>query len=59
MSSAASDVYKRQRETWDLLGITYDDFIRTTEPRHHRAVQQLLQRVYDNGWIYKDTYSGL
>ncbi len=49
----------RFRETWDLLGITYDDFIRTSEPRHHRAVQELLQRVYDNGWIYKDTYSGL
>ncbi len=49
----------RFRETWDLLGITYDDFIRTTEPRHHRAVQELLQKVYDNGWIYRDTYSGL
>ncbi len=49
----------RFRDTWDLLGITYDDFIRTSEPRHHRAVQELLQRVYDNGWIYKDTYSGL
>ena len=36
-----------------------DDFIRTTEPRHHRAVQAFLQRVYDNGHIYKGTYEGL
>jgi methionyl-tRNA synthetase len=49
----------RFRETWDLLDIAYDDFIRTTEPRHVRAVRALLQAVYDNGHIYKDTYSGL
>jgi methionyl-tRNA synthetase len=49
----------RFREVWELLDISYDDFIRTTEPRHARAVQALLQAVYDNGWIYKDTYSGL
>ncbi len=44
---------------WDELDISYDDFIRTTEPRHHRTVQQFLQQIYDNGWIVKDTYSGL
>jgi len=49
----------RFRETWDSLDISYDDFIRTTEPRHHAAVQALLQAVYDNGWIYKGTYEGL
>ena len=49
----------RFREVWDLLEISYDDYIRTTEPRHERAVQAFLQAVYDNGWIYKDTYSGL
>jgi methionyl-tRNA synthetase len=49
----------RFREVWDLLGISYDDFIRTTEPRHADAVQAFLQAVYDNGWIYKGTYSGL
>ena len=46
------------REAWDLLGIGYDEYIRTTEPRHHTAVQTLMQRIYDNGWIYKDTYEG-
>ncbi len=49
----------RFRDAWSLLDISYDDFIRTTEPRHARAVQTLLQAVYDNGWIYKDTYVGL
>jgi methionyl-tRNA synthetase len=48
----------RFREAWDLLDISYDDYIRTTEPRHHEAVQAFLQRVYDNGWIEKGTYAG-
>jgi methionyl-tRNA synthetase len=50
---------ERFKETWRLLDIAYDDFIRTTEPRHHRAVQQLLQAVYDNGDIELGTYEGL
>ena len=49
----------RFREVWELLDISNDDFIRTTEPRHHQAVQALMQKVYDNGYIYSDTYEGL
>ena len=49
---------KRFKEAWDLLDIAYDDFIRTTEPRHHTAVQTLLKRCYENGYVYKDTYQG-
>ena len=49
----------RFREVWDLLEISYDDYIRTTEPRHARSVQAFMQAIYDNGWIYKDVYSGL
>jgi methionyl-tRNA synthetase len=49
---------QRFRETWDLLDIGYDDYIRTTEPRHHTAVQALLGRIHDNGWIYQSTYAG-
>jgi len=49
----------RFREAWDLLDISYDDYIRTTEPRHHEAVQRFLQQVYDNGWIEQGTYEGL
>jgi methionyl-tRNA synthetase len=50
---------ERFRAAWDLLDIANDDFIRTTEPRHHQAVQALMQRAYNNGWIYSDTYEGL
>ncbi|MEY2475235.1 MAG: methionyl-tRNA synthetase, partial [Actinomycetota bacterium] len=46
-------------KNWRLLGISNDDFIRTTEPRHHVAVQTFLQRIYDNGFIELDTYEGL
>jgi len=48
----------RFKDAWDELGIAYDDFIRTTEPRHMKAVQKLLQAVYDNGDIEKSTYEG-
>jgi methionyl-tRNA synthetase len=47
------------RRAWDLLDVAYDDFIRTTEPRHYQAVQQFLQRLYDNGAIELGTYEGL
>jgi methionyl-tRNA synthetase len=49
----------RFRAAWDSLDIVYDDFIRTTEPRHTTAVQAFLQAIYDNGDIEKDTYEGL
>ena len=44
---------------WSELGISNDDFIRTTEPRHRQAVQQFLGTINDNGFIFKDTYRGL
>lgn len=47
------------RAAWDDLDITYDDYIRTTEPRHKVAVQEFLQRVYDRGDIELDSYEGL
>src|SRR5215210_5014970 len=47
------------REAWRLLDIRYDDFIRTTEPRHTVAVQKFLQAIYDNGDIELGTYEGL
>ncbi|TMK67874.1 MAG: methionine--tRNA ligase [Actinobacteria bacterium] len=50
---------ERFRDAWKLLDISYDDFIRTTEPRHYQAVQQFLQVVYDNGFIELGTYEGL
>jgi methionyl-tRNA synthetase len=49
----------RFREAWDALGISYDDFIRTTEPRHYESVQKFLSAIHENGYIYKDVYNGL
>ncbi len=46
------------RGLWDRMGITYDDFIRTTENRHKVRVQELFRRIRDNGYIYKGTYTG-
>jgi methionyl-tRNA synthetase len=46
------------RALWDRLGLTYDDFIRTTEPRHKRGVQTLFATLRDRGFIYKGSYTG-
>jgi methionyl-tRNA synthetase len=46
------------RGLWDKLGLTYDDFIRTTEPRHKRGVQKLFATLRDNGFVYKGSYTG-
>lgn len=46
------------RALWDRMHITYDDFIRTTEPRHVRGVQALFTRLQERGYIYKGSYSG-
>ena len=47
------------QELWQLLGISYDDFIRTSEERHHELVQNVFQQIYDQGDIYKGEYKGL
>ena len=49
----------RFAKLWDKLHISYDDFIRTTEKRHSDIVKLILQKVYDNGDIYEDSYEGL
>ncbi len=46
------------REMADRLNCTYDDFIRTSEPRHYAAVADIWQRIADNGDIYRDNYRG-
>jgi methionyl-tRNA synthetase len=46
------------RALWDRMKVTYDDFIRTTEPRHVRGVQALFTRLQERGYIYKGSYSG-
>jgi len=45
-------------EDWRRLHIAYDDFIRTTEPRHSRAVQRFFETIYQNGDLYLGNYEG-
>ncbi len=46
------------REVWGRLDVSFDDFIRTTEPRHKTAVQTMVQRSLDAGDIYEGVYEG-
>ena len=46
------------RDVWARLDISYDDFIRTTEPRHRQAVLELIRRVAERGDIYEGFYEG-
>lgn len=52
------EMVERFKTLWQRLKISNDDFIRTTEPRHQVVVQALLQRLYDRGEVYKDSYEG-
>ena len=54
-----NEMAPRFMDLWRKLHIQYDDFIRTTEKRHYTIVQSLLQKVYDKGDIYEDSYEGL
>jgi methionyl-tRNA synthetase len=46
------------REVWSKLSVSFDDFIRTTEPRHRAAVQKMAQACYDAGDVYEGHYEG-
>src|SRR5882762_1398036 len=46
------------RAVWDRMGLTYDDYIRTTSDRHKQGVQALWKRIKDNGHIYTSHYTG-
>ena len=46
------------KKLWDLLDISYDKFIRTTDEEHERAVQKIFQKLYNKGDIYKSAYEG-
>ena len=46
------------RALWKRMGLTNNDFIRTTEERHKLGVQALFRRLRDNGFIYKGSYTG-
>lgn len=46
------------KKLWQIMDVSYDDFIRTTEPRHQAVVQKIFKRLYDQGDIYKSEYEG-
>src|SRR5262249_45800791 len=53
------DMAGQFKEVWRALEISFDDFIQTSEPRHHAGCRAFIQKVYDNGHIYKGKYEGL
>jgi methionyl-tRNA synthetase len=52
------DMARQFKEVWRALEISFDDFIQTSEPRHHEGCRKFIQKVYDNGHIYKGSYEG-
>ncbi len=47
------------KRIWDLMNTTYDEFIRTTDPKHKEIVQRIFKRLYEQGDIYKGSYEGM
>jgi len=54
----ADDVSIQFRNLWDRMGLTYDRYIRTTDPRHKRGAQKLFAELYERGAIYLSSYTG-
>ncbi len=53
------DMARQFQEVWNALDISFDDFIQTSEERHHRGCRHFIQAVYDAGDIVKNSYKGL
>lgn len=56
--SYVDGIVERFKSLWEELDISNDDFIRTTEERHHKVVKQLFTKLHDQGDIYKSEYQG-
>lgn len=54
----ADNISSKFKDSWDKIGINYDDFIRTTDVRHVKYVQDVLTQVHASGDIYFDEYTG-
>ena len=52
-------IVKRFKSAWQILNISNDNFIRTTDQSHEEAVKEVLQKLYDEGLIYKGSYQAL
>ena len=51
-------VVKQYRQLWEMLDVKYDRFVRTTEKKHEKMVQDAVQKVWDQGDVYKSSYRG-
>ncbi|TET40585.1 MAG: methionine--tRNA ligase, partial [Elusimicrobia bacterium] len=54
----ADYIVSEDKKLWEKLNISHDDFIRTTEERHERTVQEIFTKLYQKGDIYKGEYEG-
>ena len=52
------NISKEIKRNFDLLNVSYDVFVRTTDSKHKEKVARIFQKLYDNGDIYKDIYEG-
>ncbi|WP_236913431.1 methionine--tRNA ligase, partial [Clostridium sp. Cult1] len=52
-------IVKDIKKLWNMLGVSYDKFIRTTDKDHEKVVQKIFQKLYEKGDIYKSNYEGL
>ena len=52
------EICENTKKLWEIMDVSYDDFIRTTEDRHQAVVQKIFKRLYDQGDIYKSEYEG-
>ncbi|MDO4548042.1 MAG: methionine--tRNA ligase [Clostridia bacterium] len=53
------DIAVATESLWKMMNIEYDDFIRTTQPRHEKIVQKIFRKFYEQGDIYKSEYEGM
>jgi methionyl-tRNA synthetase len=53
------DMARQFREVWDALEVSHDTFVQTSSERHKNCCRKFIQKVYDNGYIYKGNYEGL
>ena len=53
------DIVEGIHKLWAAMNVSHDDFIRTTEQRHHEVVQYIFDKIYQQGDIYKSAYKGL
>ena len=52
------EIVAATKKLWELMEVEYNDFIRTTDERHEKAVQKIFRRFYEQGDIYKSAYEG-